>query len=110
MSFGIKELIVILIIVMLVFGTKKIRNVGGDVGGWIKDFRKALKEGGDSEDADAKGRRDAGNAGFTKETVELRSAAVGRAVIVHQVSRCVDGMQTTKLDVDVRLGCGRAIQ
>jgi sec-independent protein translocase protein TatA len=54
MSFGIKELIVILIIVMLVFGTKKIRNVGGDVGGWIKDFRKALKEGGDSEDSDTK--------------------------------------------------------
>jgi len=54
MSFGIKELIVILIIVMLVFGTKKIRNVGGDVGGWIKDFRKALKEGGESEDSDTK--------------------------------------------------------
>jgi sec-independent protein translocase protein TatA len=52
MSFGIKELIVILIIVMLVFGTKKIRNVGGDVGGWIKDFRKALKEGGESEESD----------------------------------------------------------
>ncbi|MEM7542591.1 MAG: twin-arginine translocase TatA/TatE family subunit [Pseudomonadota bacterium] len=44
MSFGIKELIVILIIVMLVFGTRKIRNVGSDVGGWIRDFRKALKE------------------------------------------------------------------
>ena len=47
MSFGIKELIVILIIVMLVFGTKKIRGVGSDVGGWIRDFKKALKEGED---------------------------------------------------------------
>ena len=45
MSFGIKELIVILIIVMLVFGTKKIRGVGSDVGGWIRDFKKALKDG-----------------------------------------------------------------
>jgi sec-independent protein translocase protein TatA len=44
MGIGIKELIVILIIVMLVFGTKKIRNVGTDVGGWIRDFRKAMKE------------------------------------------------------------------
>lgn len=44
MGIGIKELIVILVIVMLVFGTKKIRNVGTDVGGWIRDFRKAMKE------------------------------------------------------------------
>ena len=50
MSFGIKELIVILVIVMLVFGTKKIRGVGTDVGGWIRDFKKALKEGEDGTD------------------------------------------------------------
>lgn len=56
MSFGIKELIVILVIVMLVFGTKKIKGVGSDVGGWIRDFKKALKEGEDEvskESADA---------------------------------------------------------
>ena len=51
MSFGIKELIVILVIVMLVFGTKKIRGVGSDVGGWIRDFKKALKEGEDEVSA-----------------------------------------------------------
>ncbi|MFP6681739.1 MAG: Sec-independent protein translocase subunit TatA [Gammaproteobacteria bacterium] len=50
MSFGIKELIVILVIVMLVFGTKKIRNVGTDVGGWIRDFKKALKDGEEGAD------------------------------------------------------------
>ena len=50
MSFGIKELIVILVIVMLVFGTKKIRNVGTDVGGWIRDFKKALKDGEEGKD------------------------------------------------------------
>jgi sec-independent protein translocase protein TatA len=44
MGFGIKELVVILIIVVLVFGTKKIKNIGGDVGGWIRDFRKAMKD------------------------------------------------------------------
>ncbi|MFT4561387.1 MAG: sec-independent protein translocase protein TatA [Gammaproteobacteria bacterium] len=50
MAFGIKELIVILVIVMLVFGTKKIRGVGTDVGGWIRDFKKALKEGEQNTD------------------------------------------------------------
>lgn len=51
MSFGIKELVVILVIVMLMFGTKKIKGVGSDVGGWIRDFRKAMKEepSGDDE-------------------------------------------------------------
>ncbi|MSR13761.1 MAG: twin-arginine translocase TatA/TatE family subunit [Gammaproteobacteria bacterium] len=45
MGIGIKELIVILVIVMLVFGTKKIKGIGSDVGGWIRDFRKAMKDG-----------------------------------------------------------------
>jgi sec-independent protein translocase protein TatA len=47
MGIGIKELIVILVIVMLVFGTKKMRGIGSDVGGWIRDFKKALKDGQD---------------------------------------------------------------
>jgi len=53
MSFGIKELVVILVIVLLVFGTKKIKGVGGDVGGWIRDFRKAMKEEPEAETASA---------------------------------------------------------
>lgn len=51
MGIGIKELIVILIIVMLVFGTKKLRGVGADVGGWIRDFRKAMKDDSEPEAA-----------------------------------------------------------
>lgn len=47
MGFGIKELIIIFAIVALLFGTKKIKSVGSDVGGWIRDFRKAMKD--DSE-------------------------------------------------------------
>lgn len=50
MGFGIKELVVILIIVVLVFGTKKIKNIGGDVGGWIRDFRKAMKDDSPKDD------------------------------------------------------------
>ncbi len=52
MGIGIKELIVILVIVMLVFGTKKMRGIGSDVGGWIRDFKKALKDGQDEGTAD----------------------------------------------------------
>ncbi|MEX2480633.1 MAG: twin-arginine translocase TatA/TatE family subunit [Gammaproteobacteria bacterium] len=52
MGFGIKELVIILIIVVLVFGTKKIRHIGGDVGGWIRDFRKAMRDDSASEKDD----------------------------------------------------------
>ena len=37
--------IVLLVLVLLVFGTGKLRNVGRDLGGAIADFRKGLKDG-----------------------------------------------------------------
>ena len=45
MGIGIKELLVILVIVIVLFGTKKLRNIGTDLGGAIKSFRSAVKEG-----------------------------------------------------------------
>lgn len=38
------QLIIILVIVLLLFGTKKLKNLGGDLGGAIKGFKKAIKE------------------------------------------------------------------
>jgi sec-independent protein translocase protein TatA len=49
MGFGIKELVVVLIIVLLLFGTKKLKNIGSDLGGAIKGFKKSVKD----EDAPA---------------------------------------------------------
>lgn len=45
MGISIWQLVIILVIVMLLFGTKRLRNIGGDLGGAIKGFRKAVKEG-----------------------------------------------------------------
>lgn len=42
MSFGITELIVILAIVVLLFGTKKLKTLGTDLGSAIKGFKKAI--------------------------------------------------------------------
>ena len=41
---GIWQLIIIVVIVILLFGTKKLRGIGGDLGGAIKGFKKALKD------------------------------------------------------------------
>jgi sec-independent protein translocase protein TatA len=44
-SFSIWHWLVVLAIVVLVFGTKKLRNLGGDLGGAIKNFKGAMKDG-----------------------------------------------------------------
>ncbi len=44
------QLLIILVIVLLLFGTKKIRGMGGDLGAAIKGFRKSVKEGPQEED------------------------------------------------------------
>jgi sec-independent protein translocase protein TatA len=51
MGIGLKELIVILVIALLVFGTKKLKNIGSDLGGAVKGFKDAVKEGEAKEDA-----------------------------------------------------------
>lgn len=46
---SIWQLLIILAIVLLLFGTKKLRNLGGDLGGAIRGFKKAVKEGEDEQ-------------------------------------------------------------
>ena len=47
---GPGSLLLVLVIVLLLFGTKKLRNIGSDLGSAIKNFRQATKqEGGDDQ-------------------------------------------------------------
>ncbi len=48
-SFSIWHWLIVLLIVMLVFGTKKLRNMGSDLGGAVKGFKEGMK--GASDDA-----------------------------------------------------------
>ncbi|GEC96136.1 MAG: twin-arginine translocation protein TatA [Pseudomonadota bacterium] len=43
-SFSVWHWLIVLVIVMLVFGTKKLRNMGEDLGGAVKGFRDGMKE------------------------------------------------------------------
>lgn len=49
MHVSITQLLIILVIVIVLFGTKKLRNVGADLGVAIKSFRAAVKEGEDDK-------------------------------------------------------------
>jgi sec-independent protein translocase protein TatA len=51
MGFSIPHLLVVLVIVVLVFGTKRLKNIGSDLGEAIKGFRNAVKEGEEAADA-----------------------------------------------------------
>jgi sec-independent protein translocase protein TatA len=45
MGIGMRELIIILLVVLVIFGTKKLRTIGSDLGGAVSGFKKAMKEG-----------------------------------------------------------------
>ncbi|MBY0575796.1 MAG: Sec-independent protein translocase subunit TatA [Gallionellaceae bacterium] len=44
-SFSIWHWLIVLLIVMLIFGTKKLRNIGEDLGGAVKGFKEGMKSG-----------------------------------------------------------------
>ncbi len=44
MGISVWQLLIILAIVLVIFGAKKLRNLGGDLGGAIKNFRQSMKE------------------------------------------------------------------
>jgi len=44
-SLSIWHWLIVLVIIMLVFGTKKLRNIGSDLGGAVKGFKEGVKEG-----------------------------------------------------------------
>ena len=48
-SFSIWHWLVVLLIVVMVFGTKKLKNIGSDLGGAVKGFKDGMKSGGEGE-------------------------------------------------------------
>lgn len=47
---SIWQLLIVLVIVALIFGTKKLRGMGGDLGGAVKGFKKALNDDNKNDD------------------------------------------------------------
>jgi sec-independent protein translocase protein TatA len=67
--FGISpvQLLIILAIIILLFGTKKLRGMGGDLGGALKGFKKAMKDD-DEKDADFKNKEKVADKSSNSET------------------------------------------
>lgn len=52
MSVGPWQLLIVLLIILLLFGTKKLRGMGGDLGSALKGFKKAISDDDKEKDAD----------------------------------------------------------
>jgi len=54
MGISVTKLLIVLVIIIVLFGTQRLRNVGSDLGAAIKNFRGALKEGEEDKPAEDK--------------------------------------------------------
>lgn len=75
-SFSIWHWLIVLLIVVMVFGTKKLKNLGSDLGGAVKGFKDGVKDGG--TDAAATGTpaatgQVASQAGAEKTTIDVEA-------------------------------------
>ncbi|MEY4651720.1 MAG: hypothetical protein RI884_301 [Pseudomonadota bacterium] len=52
-TFSIWHWLIVLLIIVLVFGTKKLKNIGSDLGGAVKGFKDGMKDGSAQAQADA---------------------------------------------------------
>ena len=50
MGMSVTQLLIILVIVIVLFGTKRLRNIGSDLGSAVKGFRKGMDEGADEQE------------------------------------------------------------
>jgi sec-independent protein translocase protein TatA len=74
-SFSIWHWLIVLAVVILIFGTKKLSSLGGDVGGAIKNFKKAMNEGEAEGKETAKQIRQSVDADFPESKSRDKAAA-----------------------------------
>ena len=71
-SFSIWHWLIVLVIVMLVFGTKKLRNIGQDLGGAVKGFKDGMKPGEEAKEQIQQA------AASTEKTVDVQAKDVNK--------------------------------
>lgn len=70
MGIGFRELLIILAIALLIFGAKKLRTIGSDLGSAVKGFKKAMSEGETEESTRQLGQDKRPDAGFEADKQE----------------------------------------
>ncbi len=75
MGFSTTHLIIFLVIIIVIFGTKKLRNIGSDLGGAVKGFKDGMKDGADkaADAPPAAPQQVATSATAAKETIDVEA-------------------------------------
>ena len=71
-TFSIWHWLIVLLIVVMVFGTKKLKNMGSDLGGAVKGFKDGMKDGAADPDQPVAGQVTS-NAAASKETIDVQA-------------------------------------
>jgi sec-independent protein translocase protein TatA len=73
-SFSIWHWLIVLLIIVLIFGTKKLKNIGSDLGGAVKGFKDGIREGSAAETpVPPAGQVTSNPAGADKTTIDVES-------------------------------------
>ena len=73
MGLSTTHLIIFLVIIVLIFGTKKLKNIGSDLGGAVKGFKEGMKDGTSDAAADAPPVGQVANGTAHKETIDVQA-------------------------------------
>ena len=74
MGLSTTHLLIFLVIIVLIFGTKKLKNIGSDLGGAVKNFKDGMKDGTESApDANAPVQKVAGTVPSAKDTIDVEA-------------------------------------
>ncbi|APW43916.1 Sec-independent protein translocase subunit TatA [Rhodoferax saidenbachensis] len=72
-SFSIWHWLIVLLIVVMVFGTKKLKNMGSDLGGAVKGFKDGMKDGSAAADDKPAAPQQVANAAAEKTTIDVEA-------------------------------------
>ncbi|WP_342618787.1 Sec-independent protein translocase subunit TatA [Rhodoferax sp. GW822-FHT02A01] len=72
-SFSIWHWLIVLLIVVMVFGTKKLKNIGQDLGGAVKGFKEGMRDGTAPEEKPAATANQVSNAATDKNTIDVEA-------------------------------------
>jgi sec-independent protein translocase protein TatA len=90
MGIGMRELVVILLVVLLVFGAKKLRTIGSDLGAAVRGFKKSMNEGEEEEISPPRRiRSDEQDAEFAESSSKPREATPPPAAAAQKSDRSV---------------------
>jgi len=72
-TFSVWHWLIVLLIVVLVFGTKKLKNIGSDLGGAVKGFKDGMKDGSASTETPAAGQVEQAKTSAETTTIDVEA-------------------------------------